>query len=174
MLHIKFIVVVDFLQIRRSVLFLSNIIKSWIYLFLVKGKMSFAKFFGEFFHQELVLPVFKHFPDEHFLRLALPRWKLLRWSLPRRAITRRPFTTRQITDGITPWSTLPIDIFLTRKNLDKQFSVQIRPELAIPRPNKCLTDVFPTRCILERIFPRPVKYLKQPIADNSVDKTFMN
>ena len=91
MLHIKFIVVVDFLQIRRSVLFLSNIIKSWIYLFLVKGKMSFARSFGEFFHQELVLPVFKHFPDEHFLRLALPRWTLLRWSLPRQTISRNHF-----------------------------------------------------------------------------------
>ena len=136
--------------------------------------MNFAKFWGVFSSRAGFTCV-QAFSGRTFSPASTPTMDTSSMvTSPTDNFSKVIFTTRQITDGITPWSTLPIDIFLTRKNLDKQFSVLTRPQLIIPRPNKCLTDVFPTRCILEQIFPRPVKYLKQPIADNSVDKTFMN
>ena len=88
------------------------------------------------------------------------------WTYPRRIFPRRTLPRQTFLRS----DTSPMYIFLIRHIPDEHFPNrhipdghfpdQTYPRQTFPRPDKCPTDVFLSRCIPQRAFLRPVKYLK--------------
>ena len=96
-------------------------------------------------------------------------------TYPRRIFPRRTLPDRLFPDQRHPrWTlswpdTSPTDISPTRHIPDGHFPDQTHPRQTLTRPDisptdisptKCPTDIFLSRRIPQRTFPRPVKYLK--------------
>ena len=85
-----------------------------------------------------------HFPDGLFPDGNFPDRHFPDQTHPRRTLP-RPDTS-------------PTDISPTRQMPDGHFPDHAHPRRTLSEPDKC-TDISLTRCILQRTFPRPVKYL---------------